>query len=220
MFGAKNVQLNHPYGSTIALRKSEDECFCPVALVRVFSQNKRQRAQKWEVLCHKEMGPAISISNATIAKWLKERLILANIMASGGSTRKAAISYAARKHISIKTIMESGDWAHTFTMYGNYIRCPPREVLLRIIKQTSGGIQVMNMVVVATDNHLWWDGVMQPSPTHRQQGRDLSRRAQWVLWASFLPWALTWIESRQSMPKCVFLAFCEKFDCHSVIMLI
>ena len=82
----------------------------------------------------------MAVSNATIASWLKENLTLANIRATGGSTRKAAVSYAASLGASIRTIMEAGDWDHTSMVYVHYIRYLPREVLVRILEQTSASI--------------------------------------------------------------------------------
>ena len=75
-----------------------------------------------------------------------------------------------------QTIMEAGDWAHSSTTYGHYIRFLHREVLARIIKQTSGSIHGVNVAVIATNNPLWWDGVMQPSPIYIPLGRGLPRR--------------------------------------------
>ena len=72
------------------------------------------------------MDPASAIPSARIASHLKETLTLANIRTPEGSTRKAATSYAANQGASIKTIIEAGDWAHTSTMYGLYIKCLPR----------------------------------------------------------------------------------------------
>ena len=80
------------------------------------------------------MGPAFAILNTTIANWLKETLILANIRATEGSTRNAVVSYAASQGASINTIIEAGDWAHISTMYGHYIKCLHGEVLFRIIE--------------------------------------------------------------------------------------
>ena len=98
------------------------------------------------------MGPAVAVSNGTIATLLKEALTLANIRALGGSTRKADATNAASQGASIRTIMEAGDWAHISTMYGHYIRCLPRKVLVRILVQTSASIQDMNVAKIATDN--------------------------------------------------------------------
>ena len=81
-----------------------------------------------------------------------KNLGLANTRASRGSTRKAAATYVASQGASIRTIMEAGDWAHTSTMYGHYIRCPPREILVRILQQTSAGIQGVNVAKISTDN--------------------------------------------------------------------
>ena len=83
---------------------------------------------------------------------LKKPLTLANIRSSGESTRKAAANYVASQGASIRIIMDAGDWAHTSMMYGHYIRCPPREVLVGILEQTSAIIQGVNMTKIATDN--------------------------------------------------------------------
>ena len=34
VFGAKNAKPNHLYGPTITLRQAEDECLCPVRLIK------------------------------------------------------------------------------------------------------------------------------------------------------------------------------------------
>ena len=97
-------------------------------------------------------GPGLAVSSGTTASWLKETLTIANIRASEGSTRKAAATYATSQGVSIMTIMEAGDWAHSSTMYGHYIRCLPRGVLVRILEQTSASILGVNVAMIATDN--------------------------------------------------------------------
>ena len=72
--------------------------------------------------------------------------------ASRRSTRKAATTHIASQGLSIRTIMRAGDWAYTFTMYGHYIRRIPKEVLFRILEQTSASIQGVNVAKIATDN--------------------------------------------------------------------
>ena len=89
----------------------------------------------------RKQGNAIAVTNGTIATWLTETLKLANIKALGGSTRKASASWAASKGVSIKTILEAGDWAHASTAYRHYIKCLPEAVAQRIAEQISGSIQ-------------------------------------------------------------------------------
>ena len=63
VFRAKNAQHNHPYGPTITLQQSEDECICPAALVREYltiTKDREQRSEKHFVT--KKMGPAIFLS--------------------------------------------------------------------------------------------------------------------------------------------------------------
>ena len=98
------------------------------------------------------MGPAAVVYYGTIASWLKQTLTLANIRASGGSTRKATATYVYSQGAFIRTIMEAGYLAHTSTMYGHYIRCLPREVLFRILEQTSASIQEVNVAKIARAN--------------------------------------------------------------------
>ena len=43
VFGSKNVQPNHPYGSTITLRWSEDEYLCLLSLGRVYLTRTKDR---------------------------------------------------------------------------------------------------------------------------------------------------------------------------------
>ena len=103
------------------------------------------------------MELAIAVSNGTIAIWLKETLTLANIRVSGGTTRKAPAIYKASQGASIRTIMEAGDCTHTSMMYGHYIRCLSREVLVRILEQTSVSIQGVNVAKIARDNPHYTD---------------------------------------------------------------
>ena len=140
VFGAKNARPTHPYGPTIMLRQAEDECLCPLRLIKQYLAKTNDR-EDWsdKLIVTRKMGPAVS--NGRVASWFKETLTLANIRASRGSTRKAAATYAASQRTSIKTIMQAGDWAHTSTIYGHYIRCLHREVLVRILEQTSASIQ-------------------------------------------------------------------------------
>ena len=122
LFGAKNVQSCHPYGPTITLRWSEDECLWPEALVRDYltrTKDGRQRSEKLFVT-RKKGVQWLPTPKASISSWVKETLILANIRASGSSTRKAAMSYAASQGASIKTIMEVDDWAHIYYIWTLY----------------------------------------------------------------------------------------------------
>ena len=108
--------------SPIRLRRSEDECLCPVALVKEYLAKTKDREQRSEKLfVTRKIGPVISFSNAMIAKCLEKTLTLANIRASGGSTRKAVIFYPVSQGASIKTIMEAGDWVDTSTMCNDMI---------------------------------------------------------------------------------------------------
>ena len=89
----------------------------------------------------RKQGNAITVTNGTIATWLTETLKLANIKASGGSTRKASASWVASKGVLIKTILEAGDLAHASTAYRHYIKCLPEAVTQRIVEQISGSVQ-------------------------------------------------------------------------------
>ena len=140
-FWANNARPNHPYGPTITLRWAEDEYLCPVKLIKEhIVQAKCREDQSDKLFVTRKMGPAVAASNGTIASWVKETFNLANIRISGGSARRAAATYAASQGASIRTIMEPGDGAHTPMMYGHYIRCLPKEVLVRILEQTSASI--------------------------------------------------------------------------------
>ena len=151
MFEAKNVRPNCPYGPTKTLWQAEHECLCPVRLIKYIAKTKDREDQS-ELFVTRKMGQAEAVSNGTIASWLKETLTLGNIRASGGSTRKAAATYVDSQGASIWAIMEPSDWAHTFMMYGQYIRCLPREVVVRNLQQTSDSIQGVNVAKTATDN--------------------------------------------------------------------
>ena len=66
--------------------------------------------------------------------------------------QKAAASCAASQGFSIGTIIEAGDWTHTFMMYGHYISSLPREVLVRILEWPLANIQGVNVVAVTRAN--------------------------------------------------------------------
>ena len=122
VFQAKNARANHPYGPTITLRWAEDECLCPVRLIKEYlAKTKDRKDQSDKLFVTRKMGPAAAVSNGTIASSFKEILTLANIRASKGSTRKAAATYVVSQGASIRTIMEAGNWAHISMMYGHYI---------------------------------------------------------------------------------------------------
>ena len=136
VFEATNPRPNYPYDPTITLRQVEDECLCLVRLIKEYiAKTKDREDQSEKLFVTRNMGPAVAVSHGTIASWLKEMLTLANTRASGGSTRKAATTYAASQGASVRSIMETGDWAHTSTMYGHHTRCLPKEVLVRVLKQ-------------------------------------------------------------------------------------
>ena len=150
VFGAKNA---HIYGPIVSLRQAEDACLCPVRLIKEYiAKTKDREDQREKLFVPRKMGPAVTVSSGLIASWLKETLTLANIRASGGSKRKATVTYVGSQRASVRTIMEASDWAHTSTMYGHYIRCLPKVVLVRIVKQTSASIQGVNVAKIATDN--------------------------------------------------------------------
>ena len=67
---------------------------------------------------------------------------------------KSSFSQGKCQGASIKTIMGAGDCAYTFTMFGPYTRCLPREVLVRILKQTSGSIRGVNVATMVADSLL------------------------------------------------------------------
>ena len=73
VFGAKNSRTNHPYGPTITLTWAMDECLYPVKLIKEYiAKNKDREAQSEKLFLPRKMGPAVAVSNGTIASWLKE----------------------------------------------------------------------------------------------------------------------------------------------------
>ena len=141
-FGAKNARRSHAYTPPFTIRLARDECLCPVRTIKAYlkaTMSRPNRSKNFFVT--RKQGNAIAVTNGTIATWLTETLKLANIKASGGSTRKASASWAASKGVSIKTILEAGDWAHASTAYRHYIKCLPEAVAQRIAEQISGSIQ-------------------------------------------------------------------------------
>ena len=106
------------------------------------------------IFCNQKDGPSSGSLNGMTASWLKKTLTLANIRGSGRSNKKADITYATSQGVSIRTIIEAGDWNHTSTMCGHYMTCLPREVLVRILEQTSASIQGVHITKIAADNPL------------------------------------------------------------------
>ena len=75
--------------------------------------------------------------------------------------------------------MEAGDWAHPSTLYGHYIRCLPREVLVRILEATSASIQEANVAKVATDQPMLMKSTMQ---AHLGINKINHRQPQVIYW--------------------------------------
>ena len=156
VFWAKNGRPNHPYDPIITLRWVQDECLCAMRLIKEYiARTKDREDQRNKLFVTTKMGPAVAVSIGTIASWLKETLTLANIRASGESTRKAVATYVTSQGAFIKTTMEVGDWAHPSMMYGHCIRCFPKEVLVRILEQMSASIKGLNVAKTAIDNPCW-----------------------------------------------------------------
>ena len=62
VFGANNAEPNHPYGPTITMRMSKDECLCQVALVKEYLARTKEREQSSEKLfVTRRMSPAIFV---------------------------------------------------------------------------------------------------------------------------------------------------------------
>ena len=142
VFEAKNARRSHAYTAPFTIRLARDECLCPVRTVKAYlkaTTSRPNRSKNFFVM--RKQGNAITVTNGTIATWLTETLKLASIKASGGSTRKASASWAASKGVSIKTILEAGDWVHASTAYRHYIKCLPEAVAQRIAEQISGSVQ-------------------------------------------------------------------------------
>ena len=72
--------------------------------------------------------------------------------------------------------MEAGDWAHTSTMYGNYIRCLPNEVLVRNLEQTLASIHGVNVAKIATGNQCWKENYADRL-AHQQSHLDTAHRS-------------------------------------------
>ena len=89
VFGAINARTNHPHGPTITLRQIENECLCPMRLIKEYITKTKDR-EDWsdKLFVTRKMGPAVAVSNGTVTSWLKETLTLTNIRTSGGSTWK------------------------------------------------------------------------------------------------------------------------------------
>ena len=208
VFRANNVRPNHLYGPAITLSWAEGKCLCLVRLTQEYIAKTKDR-EDWsdKLFVTRKMGPAVAVSSGTASSWLKQTLTLANIRASGGSTRKAAGTTVARQGASIRTIMEAGDWVHTSTMYGHYIRCMPKKVLVRILEQTSASIQGVNVAKIATDRPTLRRALYRQTWTSTKASTDKPTGH-----------LLSWIERWQSIPKYVLLHFVWEVWPHSVMM--
>ena len=99
----------------------------------VLNQNQRQRAEK-------SQGKGVQQFPSQGYEWLKETLTLVSIRVSWGSTRKIVTCYATSQGASIKKFGSRQLGTHFF--HGShYIMYLLKEVLVRIIEQTSGSIQ-------------------------------------------------------------------------------
>ena len=109
-----------------------------------------------------------------------QTLTLANIRASGVSTRKAVATYMASQGPSIRMIMEAGILAHTSTMYGHYIRWLHQQVLVRILEKTLASIQGVNVAKIAADNACLEGGTTQTALGHQQSSTDNPQVIYWT----------------------------------------
>ena len=149
--GAKNARLNHPYGPTITMSQEEDEC--PVRVTKEYLAKTKDREDHSDKLfVSRKISPVVAVCNGTIASWLKETLTLVISGLPQGQPEKAGATYMASQGASIRTIMESGDWAHISMVYGHYIRYLYKEILVRILEQTSIRVQGVNIARIAKDN--------------------------------------------------------------------
>ena len=141
-FRAKNAHRSHAYTPAFTIQLARDECLCPVRTIKAYlmaTTSQPNRSKNFFVM--RKQGNTITVTNGTIATWLTETLKLASIKALGGLTQKALASWAVSKGVSIKTILEAGEWAHTSTAYRHYIKCLPEAVAQRIAEQISGSVQ-------------------------------------------------------------------------------
>jgi integrase len=65
-----------------------------------------------------------AVCTSTLARWLKSVLSLSGIDSSftAHSFRSASTSYAFNKGVSIKTIMDTANWASAQTFYKHYYK--------------------------------------------------------------------------------------------------
>ena len=68
VFGDKIARPNQPYGLTITLRQAEDECLCPVRLIKnTQPKPKTESDPSGKLSVPRKMGQAVTVSDGTIA---------------------------------------------------------------------------------------------------------------------------------------------------------
>ena len=121
---------------TVILWGTEDERLWCVDLIKEYTARTKDRVQQSDKLfVTQRMGLAVRVSNATIMSQLKEILCTGSIGALGASPGRLPLCTLLPSGDSMKTIIESTHWTHTFITYGHYIRCLPIEAPVRILRQ-------------------------------------------------------------------------------------
>ena len=97
---------------------------CPVkALHAYIDQTKDKRAEKEYKLFLALKKPHLSVSTGTISRWLKEMLRMAGInnKFTAHSTRAASVSAAKAKGLTVREILNAGNWSResTFNKFYN-----------------------------------------------------------------------------------------------------
>ena len=97
---------------------------CPVKALRVYvDQTKDKRAEKEYKFFLALKKPHLSVSTGTISRWLKEMLRMAGInnKFTAHLTRAASVSAAKAKGLTVREILNGGNWSResTFNKFYN-----------------------------------------------------------------------------------------------------
>ena len=124
VFGAKQDRPGHIPPDVILSRQSSSE-LCPLTNLEVYlERTETDRSQDYQLL-RTTVNPFGPAARTTSRAWLSKVLQLADIEATGGSTRAAAATWASARAVPIATIMSAADWSSISTLSRHYIRNLP-----------------------------------------------------------------------------------------------
>ena len=105
VFGDKQDRPGH-----VILSSQSSSELCPLTNLELYLEITETARSQVSQLLRTTVNPFGPAARTTIRAWLSKVLQLADIEATGGSTRAAAATWASARAVPIATIMSAADW--------------------------------------------------------------------------------------------------------------